>query len=203
MSWRLLPLIFVVYVANYLDRTNVGLAALQMNRELGLSSAAYGFGAGVFFIGYGLFRVPSNLFLARVGARRWIARIAITWGILACAMMPRAWTEELLPDSLSARRGRGGMFPRNRFLSQQLVSGTSACERHVALHGECSARRYDRRPAWWRAAFVEWHTWICRLAMVVSRRRNSARSSSVSRYCIRSPIIPKMRRGSRRKSERG
>ena len=74
---RLLPILFVLYIAAFLDRTNVSLAALQMNRSVGLSAAAYGFGAGVFFIGYGLFEVPSNLFLARVGARRWIARIAI------------------------------------------------------------------------------------------------------------------------------
>jgi ACS family tartrate transporter-like MFS transporter len=87
VSLRVLPLLFVLYIAAFLDRTNVGLASLQMNRDLGLSAAAYGFGAGVFFIGYGLFEVPSNLLLARVGARRWIARIAITWGVLACAML--------------------------------------------------------------------------------------------------------------------
>jgi len=87
VSLRLLPILFVLYIASYLDRTNVSIAALQMNKAVGLSSAAYGFGAGVFFIGYGLLEVPSNLFLARFGARRWIARIAVTWGILACAMM--------------------------------------------------------------------------------------------------------------------
>ena len=87
VSLRLLPVLFVLYIAAYLDRTNVSIAALQMNAAVGLSSAAYGFGAGVFFIGYGLFEVPSNLFLARVGARRWIARIAITWGLIACAMI--------------------------------------------------------------------------------------------------------------------
>src|SRR3954468_21220256 len=87
VSTRLLPVLFVLYIAAFLDRTNVGLASLQMNKDLGLSATAYGFGAGVFFIGYGLFEIPSNLLLARVGARRWIARIAISWGILACAMM--------------------------------------------------------------------------------------------------------------------
>jgi MFS transporter, ACS family, tartrate transporter len=87
VSLRVLPLLFVLYIAAFLDRTNVGLASLQMNRDLGLSAAAYGFGAGVFFIGYGLLEVPSNLLLAKVGARLWIARIAITWGLLACAMM--------------------------------------------------------------------------------------------------------------------
>jgi ACS family tartrate transporter-like MFS transporter len=87
VTLRVLPILFVLYIAAYLDRTNVGIAALQMNAAVGLSSAAYGFGAGVFFIGYGLFEVPSNLFLARVGARRWIARIAFTWGLLAIGMM--------------------------------------------------------------------------------------------------------------------
>jgi ACS family tartrate transporter-like MFS transporter len=86
VSLRLLPTLFALYIAAFLDRTNVSLAALQMNHDVGLSSAAYGFGAGVFFIGYGLFEVPSNLLLARVGARVWIARIALTWGVLACAM---------------------------------------------------------------------------------------------------------------------
>ncbi|HEY4304022.1 MAG TPA: MFS transporter [Gemmatimonadaceae bacterium] len=87
VSARLLPTLFALYIAAFLDRTNVGLAALQMNADVGLSAQAYGLGAGIFFIGYGLFEVPSNLFLARVGARVWIARIALTWGVLACAMM--------------------------------------------------------------------------------------------------------------------
>lgn len=87
VSFRLLPLLFVLYIFCYLDRTNVSIAALQMNSELRFSSAAFGLGAGIFFIGYALFEVPSNLILARVGARRWLARIAITWGVLACAMM--------------------------------------------------------------------------------------------------------------------
>ncbi|MGQ0648634.1 MAG: MFS transporter [Gemmatimonadaceae bacterium] len=87
MSVRLMPFLFVLYIFNFLDRTNVGLAALQMNRDLQFSAAAFGFGAGVFFVGYALFEVPSNLVLIHVGARRWIARIMITWGILAAAMM--------------------------------------------------------------------------------------------------------------------
>lgn len=87
VSLRLLPFLFGLYVLNFIDRANVALAALQMNRDLSFSSSAFGFGAGIFFIGYALFEVPSNLVLARVGARRWIARIMISWGILAAAMM--------------------------------------------------------------------------------------------------------------------
>jgi ACS family tartrate transporter-like MFS transporter len=84
---RLLPFLLLLYIACYLDRVNVGFAALQMNQALGLSAAAYGLGAGVFFIGYCLFEVPSNIVLARVGARRWIARILISWGLISSAMM--------------------------------------------------------------------------------------------------------------------
>ena len=87
VSRRLIPFLFVVFIANYLDRVNVSFAALQMNRDLGLSDAAYGFGAGVFFLGYVLCQVPSSLLLARVGARRWIAAITVAWGCIAAAMM--------------------------------------------------------------------------------------------------------------------
>src|SRR5512146_2630459 len=84
---RLIPFVFILYIFTFLDRSNVGLAALQMNRDLGFSAAAFSFGAGIFFLGYSLFEVPSNLVLVRVGARRWIARIMITWGLLASALM--------------------------------------------------------------------------------------------------------------------
>jgi MFS transporter, ACS family, tartrate transporter len=84
-SARLVPFLIVCFFVAYLDRVNVGFAALTMNRDLGLSAAAYGFGAGVFFITYSLFEVPSNLLLERMGARRWIARIMLTWGILSGA----------------------------------------------------------------------------------------------------------------------
>ncbi len=84
---RILPFLLLLYVAAYLDRINVGFAALEMKKDLGLSDAVYGLGAGLFFIGYFLFEVPSNLILERVGARRWIARIMISWGLLSSAMM--------------------------------------------------------------------------------------------------------------------
>src|SRR5205823_6876813 len=84
---RLIPFLALLYLIAYLDRVNVGFAALQMNSALGLSSRVYGFGAGIFFLGYFLFEVPSNLALARVGARLWIARIAIVWGLVSIAML--------------------------------------------------------------------------------------------------------------------
>ncbi len=84
---RLIPFLFLCYIFAYLDRINVGFAALQMNAALGFSAAVYGFGAGVFFVGYTAFEIPSNIILARVGARRWIARIMVTWGLVSAAMM--------------------------------------------------------------------------------------------------------------------
>jgi MFS transporter, ACS family, tartrate transporter len=87
VTLRLIPFLFLLYIIAWLDRVNVGFAALQMNSDLGFSSAAFGFGSGVFFVGYCLFEVPSNLVLHRVGARRWIARIMVTWGAISVAMM--------------------------------------------------------------------------------------------------------------------
>jgi MFS transporter, ACS family, tartrate transporter len=83
---RLVPFLGLLYFTAYLDRVNVGFAALTMNADVGLSASAYGLGAGIFFIGYFLFEVPSNLILEKVGARRWIARIMVTWGLLSAAM---------------------------------------------------------------------------------------------------------------------
>ncbi len=84
---RLIPFLFLLYIVAYLDRINVGFAALQMNQALGFSATTYGFGAGIFFLSYVLFEIPSNVILARVGARLWIARIMITWGLVSSAMM--------------------------------------------------------------------------------------------------------------------
>lgn len=83
--WRLLPFLGFCYLLNYIDRTNVGFASLTMNADLGLSATAYGLGAGLFFIGYFFFEVPSNILLHKIGARIWIARIMVTWGIIASA----------------------------------------------------------------------------------------------------------------------
>src|SRR6184192_1451463 len=84
---RLIPFLFLLYIVAYLDRINVGFAALQMNQALGFSATTYGLGAGMFFLSYVLFEIPSNVILARIGARLWIARIMITWGIVSSSMM--------------------------------------------------------------------------------------------------------------------
>ena len=84
---RLVPFAFICYVVAYIDRVNIGFAATELQRDLGLSQGQYGFGAGLFFLAYCLFEIPSNLILERVGARRWIARILIGWGIVSMATM--------------------------------------------------------------------------------------------------------------------
>jgi ACS family tartrate transporter-like MFS transporter len=84
---RLIPFAFICYVVAYIDRVNIGFAARELQRDLGLSATEYGLGAGLFFIGYCLFEVPSNLILERVGARRWIARIMIVWGLVSMGTM--------------------------------------------------------------------------------------------------------------------
>jgi MFS transporter, ACS family, tartrate transporter len=86
-SWRILPLLGLGYLISFIDRLNVSFAATQMNADLGFSATVYGFGAGLFFLSYALFEVPSGMIVARVGPRRWIARIMISWGLLAAGMM--------------------------------------------------------------------------------------------------------------------
>ena len=88
---RLVPFLIICYFVAYLDRVNVGFAALAMNKQLGLSSSMFGFGSGIFFLAYFVLEVPSNLFLEKFGARRWIARIMITWGILSGLMAAIPW----------------------------------------------------------------------------------------------------------------
>lgn len=85
--WRILPLILVAYLFAYMDRVNVSFAAASMNEDLKFSATVYGLGGGLFFLGYALFEIPSNLMLVRYGARKWIARIMITWGLLSAGMM--------------------------------------------------------------------------------------------------------------------
>jgi len=87
IALRLLPFLLLLYIISFLDRVNVGFAKLQMAGEIGLSDAGYGLGAGIFFIGYSLFEIPSNLLLQRFGARFWIARILVVWGVISTSMM--------------------------------------------------------------------------------------------------------------------
>ena len=111
VSARLLPFLLALYFVAYVDRVNVGIAALQMNADLNFGDATFGFGAGIFFLGYALFEIPSNIILARVGARRWLARIAITWGLLTCAMLAVRTPTQFYVARFALGVAEAGLFP--------------------------------------------------------------------------------------------
>jgi D-galactonate transporter len=111
VSWRLIPFLFLCYVASYLDRVNVGFAKLQMMSDLKFSDTIYGLGAGIFFIGYFLFEVPSNIILSKMGARVWIARIMVTWGLISSAMMFVSSVESFYVLRFLLGVSEAGFFP--------------------------------------------------------------------------------------------
>src|SRR4051794_6122503 len=109
--WRIVPLCFVLYIVSYIDRANIGYAALQMNAELRISDEAFGFAAGIFFIGYFLFEVPSNMLMARYGPRIWIARILIGMGLVSMATAFVQSTSQLYGLRFLLGVAEAGYFP--------------------------------------------------------------------------------------------
>lgn len=108
---RFVPLLTIAYLFNYLDRTSIGFAALTMNQQLGLSAGQFGFAAGIFFLGYSLFEIPSNLLLYRFGARRWLARIMITWGLVSAATALVVGPNSFYAARLLLGIAEAGFFP--------------------------------------------------------------------------------------------
>src|SRR6478672_7945834 len=111
VTLRIVPFLMVCYFISFLDRVNLGFAALEMVKDLHLSSTVFGFGGGIFFISYFLFEVPSNLLLEKFGARRWIARIMITWGVLAGAMALVTGSRSLYLVRFLLGAAEAGFFP--------------------------------------------------------------------------------------------
>lgn len=111
VTWRLIPFLFVLYVIAYLDRVNFGYAALEMNTALGISAEMFGFLSGIFFIGYLLFEIPSNMILQRTGARVWIARIMVSWGIVVIITAAASSAFELAALRFILRVAEAGFFP--------------------------------------------------------------------------------------------
>ena len=138
VSVRLLPFLTVLYLFNTVDRTNLAIVSLRMNRDLGFTATAYGLGAGIFFVGYGLFEIPSNLILTRVGARRWIARIAITWGLVTSAMMFVRTPGQFYVLRVVLGVAEAGLMPG---VIYHLTLWYPARERGVATAASCSRRR--------------------------------------------------------------
>ena len=111
ITFRIVPFIMLLYFIAFLDRVNIGFAALEMNKDLGFSSTVFGFGAGIFFLGYFLFEVPSNLILNKVGARIWIARVMITWGIISGLMALVQGTSSFYTLRFLLGIAEAGFFP--------------------------------------------------------------------------------------------
>jgi len=133
VTWRLMPLLLICYLFAHLDRINIGFAKMQMSTDLHFSDTVYGFGAGLFFIAYALFGVPSNIALDRVGPRRWIACLMVVWGVLSASML---WIESstgfyVLRFLLGV--AEAGFFPGIPGVSQPLVPGPSPRAKSPAL----------------------------------------------------------------------
>ncbi|MNO18533.1 putative tartrate transporter [compost metagenome] len=111
VTLRIIPFMFLLYIVSYLDRANIGYAALEMNKELALTSEAFGFISGIFFIGYFLFEVPSNVMLNKFGARVWIARILVTWGVIAAATAFAQTANQLYVLRFFLGVAEAGFFP--------------------------------------------------------------------------------------------
>lgn len=111
MTWSIVPLLFAGWFVNYLDRANIGFAALQMNQELGLGPEMFGFAAGIFYLGYILFEVPSNWMMHRFGARKWLARIMVTWGLVAVGIAFVKTPTQLVVGRILLGVVEAGFFP--------------------------------------------------------------------------------------------
>ena len=172
---RLIPFLCLLFIVNYLDRTNVAMAKLQMLKDANLTDAAYGLGAGLFFIGYFLFEVPSNLILERIGARRWIARIMITWGIISAAMLFTRGRGEFL-SALRFLLGvaEAGFFPGLVLYLTYWIPDETAGESAGGVSDFNGYFRHHRQSAGGCADEAGWCCGAARVAMVVSAGRHSA-----------------------------
>lgn len=119
VAWRILPLLTIAYIVNFLDRTNVGFAALTMNRDVGLTAAEFGYGSGILFLGYCFFEVPSNVALYRFGARLWLSRIMLTWGVISIAMVLTSGPYSFYVLRFLLGAAEAGFFPGAAFYLAQ------------------------------------------------------------------------------------
>ena len=166
VKWHVIPLFVVMFIMNYLDRVNIGFIKNHLKTDLGIDAQAYGIGAGLFFVGYAIFEVPSNLILQRVGARVWLTRIMATWGIVAAGMafVPNETWFYVMRFLLGA--AEAGFFPgviyyftrwlpaaeRGKaialFLSGSAIASSSAQSSSMMVAGRASTTRSGSSPKW-------------------------------------------------------
>ena len=144
VSWRLMPFLLLAYLLCYIDRVNVGFASLQMNKAVGIDPKTYGLGAGIFFIGYFILEVPSNLALERFGARTWIARIMITWGLVSAAFALIGGPTSFLVLRFLLGAAEAGFFPGVILYLTYWYPGGIPRQDRRHLHGGDPGRRPDR-----------------------------------------------------------
>ena len=164
VTLRIIPFIMLLYFIAFLDRVNIGFAALTMNQDLGFSPTVFGLGAGIFFLGYFLFEVPSNLILHKVGARIWIARVMITWGFVSGCMAFVQGTTSFYILRFLLGVAEAGFFPG---IIQLLVSCRQACAGHCHLYGRSSPVDSTGIAGFGRTAGDAWLPWLRRLAVDV------------------------------------
>lgn len=144
---HLMPLLIVAYIISFIDRTNIGMAKATMSVDIGLSATAFGLGAGLFFLTYAVLEIPSNLFLTRIGARRWIARIMITWGILSCGMAFVTGPTSFYVMRLLLGSRRSGTLSGHYLLPHPLVWPRRARKSHRPVPAGGLSGQYYRRAA--------------------------------------------------------
>ena len=182
VSWRLLPLIVLCYLINYIDRTNVSFAALTMNKDLGLSSFMYGLGAGIFFLSYAFFEVPSNIVLQKVGARLWIARIMITWGIISGLMSMATGPISFLALRFALGMAEAGFFPGMIFYLTQWFPAHRPRSRDLHfVHRRTRVQRGGLHHLGRNSLDDERYTGTQRLAVGVHHRSDPGRTARVRR----------------------
>ena len=174
ITWRIIPFFMVCYFIAYVDRVNAGFAALQMNKDLGLTQAAFGLGGGLFFIAYILFEVPSNLAMEKFGARVWIARIMVTWGLVGIlsAFAVGQITFYLCRFWLGAAvlgAAKRAVFPRRDLVSDLLVSGGLSRPDRCCVHGGDPALEFSGIADIRRLAVDGWLARFARVAVAFHR----------------------------------
>ena len=159
LKW-LVPFIMLLFFISLLDRANISYAALQMNKDLGLGPSAYGFAAGIFFIGYFLFEIPSNIALAKIGARKWLGRIMITWGLVAIAMAWVSGAASLYSLRFLLGVAEAGLLPGVMFYLARSDPWPRTGRYALRAYGDDSNRLCHRRAALDLADVVQWRAGI-------------------------------------------